>query len=626
MDLELLKKRSSIFRSIIFILAIALSLRFLSFSIFPPQRGKNGFSEKKIGRVVLYPHRGIIRDINGAILVNNDLAYDVYWDLDGLSSNQKHKTLKELESFFPFSDTFKSRILSANRGTFLIRSGIDPQKAETIRTLAIKNIIVVPADKRIILMPSLKGVIGKANSSYGISGLEKKYNEILAPRFRGEVLYARHGVYRMYGDTLETKPAVDGGTLYITIDMNIQHIAEEVLCTTVKKYNGAGGEIIVMDPEDGEIRAITSVGSIKSVIGDIFEPGSSMKPVTVSIGLETHSVKATDTFYSKGYIKPSPLSNVIIHDIDKYGTVTVADALRISCNAGIIGVAKKIVNNVGEDGFYKHLLAFGFGTPTGIDLNGESRGILRSSSKWSAVDYAEIAIGQGIGVTALQLLDAISAIANDGIMAKPCIVDKWVMPDGKVEYTKVEKRRVISAKTARIVKGMLRSVVTNGTGMKANIPDIDVAGKTGTAQKPSPEGGYSKRKYYSIFVGFYPIDIPKYSIIIVIDDPKGEYYGGDVAAPAFKELVTRIVSYEKGSRFAFEEVMNTSEMAEGNEHYLPDLRGKTLGDVFAKYEKWKETYPNIQLKINGYGRVATQAPDPGTLFSKVKVLMVEMKP
>ncbi len=626
MNLELLKKRSSIFRSIVFVLALVISLRFFSYSIFPPKIKRFD----RIGRVFLYPHRGVIRDINGIVLVNNDIAYDVYVDVGGISLKQKNEILEKLESQFPLSKRLKERVLSSNRGTFLVRSGIALRQAKAIAGYGFKNVVLIPSDKRVLLYPSLSKIIGRTSSSYGISGLEKKYDVILSPKIKGELLYARHGKYKLYGDTLEEKPAVNGGTVYTTIDVNIQRMAEDILKATVDKYKGAGGEIVVMDTKNGGIRAMASTGSIGSVIGDIFEPGSSIKPVTVSIGLETRSVKATDTFYSKGYIRPSPLSRVIIHDIDKYGTVTVADAVRVSCNVGIVNVAKKIVDNIGEEGFYKYLHAFGFGNFTGVDLEGESRGILRPPSKWSAVDYAEIAIGQGIGVTALQLLDAISTIANGGVMVKPHIVDRIVLPDGSERYIETKKRRIISEDTAIAVKKMLRSVVTNGTGIRASVPGIEVAGKTGTAQKPSPQGGYFKNKYYSIFVGFYPFDTPKYSIIIVVDDPKGKYYGADVAAPAFREMVERIVSYERGNRFALTgdiapvnmiNVMNSS-----GESYLPDLRGKTLKDVFVRYEQWKKKYPGMQLKIEGYGKVVIQKPNPGTLLSKIMTLSIKMKP
>ncbi|HET7319149.1 MAG TPA: penicillin-binding protein 2, partial [Nitrospirota bacterium] len=282
-------------------------------------------------------------------------------------------------------------------------------------------------------------------------------------------------------------------------------------------------------PEEWRNRAVT----------DAFEPGSIFKPVLAAAVLEERVVHPLEQFdCSGGRIQ---LADRVIKDAHEHGVLTFTDVIAQSSNVGTIKAALRL----GKDRFYKYITAFGFGRRTGVDLPGEIPGLLRESRQWSGVSLGEIAIGQEIGVTPIQMAAAYSALANGGTLMKPYIVAEIVDREGKGrKFAPQAVGRVVSAATCTQVNKMLRRVVEAGTGQKAHPSGYTAAGKTGTAQKIDRRTGrYSKKDYVSSFVGFVPAASPKFVIVVMIDSPEGDVYGGSVAAPVFKAVAEQGLAY-----------------------------------------------------------------------------------
>jgi cell division protein FtsI/penicillin-binding protein 2 len=345
----------------------------------------------------------------------------------------------------------------------------------------------------------------------------------------------------------------DGNSIVLTIDEVIQYITEEALDKAYQKYKAKAGVAIVVEPKTGEVLAIAVRPSYDPnyfnkyaldlwrnlAITNTYEPGSTFKIVTIATALEEGVVKLDNQFYCKGWTN---YNGHIFHDIHQHGTQNLTDIVKNSCNVGVIQVGTRLEQKV----FEKSIRRFGFGMLTEINLPGEVNGLIRSSKDWSKISLASISIGQEISITPIQLIMAISAIANRGTLMKPLIVKEIL--DSNQNSVKVFKpkpvRQVVSVETALTMTKILEQVVIDGTGMEAKLDEYQVAGKTGTGQIfDFATGKYSNSAYTSLFVGYVPAENPKISILILLDQPKGSYYGGTVAAPVFKEIASKVLPY-----------------------------------------------------------------------------------
>ncbi|RKY05067.1 hypothetical protein DRP77_02100 [Candidatus Poribacteria bacterium] len=387
----------------------------------------------------------------------------------------------------------------------------------------------------------------------GVDGLEKFYDEEIRcyqrsiPLFKGCI-------------TPDLNLPRYNSELVLTVDEMIQYIAESELEEACRRWMAAGGCVIVMNPKTGEVLAMASYPSFdlneygstpesfkrNRAIWMCYEPGSVFKIVPVAAAIES-GVLTPD---SKVFCENGELdfNGHIINDISPHGWLTVEEVVEKSSNIGAIKIARKL----GRERFERFIRLFGFGQKTGIDLPYERIGNLRALKEWSdEAVLTFIPFGQGITVTPIQMLNALNVIASGGVMVRPHLAKEIRDSSGRVvrRFETQIVRRVISRMTADKVKEMLVKVVESGTGVKARIEGVKVAGKTGTAQKAGANG-YSKDKYVATFAGFLPADDPRYSIIVVIDEPKGEHKGGEVAAPVFKRIAERILKYER-MRFIF---------------------------------------------------------------------------
>lgn len=382
----------------------------------------------------------------------------------------------------------------------------------------------------------------------GQSGVEQYYNE----KIRGESgkLYLEMDRERRAFESYEVQPH-PGQTVVLTIDQAIQYRTEQALGAAVERAHAKSGTAIVMDPQTGEILALANAPSfdpnvppkdgaedrVNGALQTTYEPGSTFKVVAYSAAIEKGLVKPEDKIDCQmGQIT---VAGRLIHDHHPFGVLTIADALAQSSNVGAI----KLGLLVGNESMYEYIKRLGFGARTGIDLKGESPGILRTLNRWQLSSIGSIAIGQEIAVTPLQMATAYCVIANDGMLVKPHLVRELRSPDGTVLFqAKPEARRVLKPETTAALRNMFEGVTLHGTARKAQLDGYTAAGKTGTAQKIDPKTRtYSKTKYIGSFVGFAPVKNPAVVIIVVIDEPQGSYHGGDVAAPVFQEIAEQIL-------------------------------------------------------------------------------------
>lgn len=323
------------------------------------------------------------------------------------------------------------------------------------------------------------------------------------------------------------------------------------MTSAIAESNAKSGTAIVLDPHTGEILALANaptfdpndVGAASPAaranwaLQNIYEPGSTFKIVAFSAAIEKGLAKPTDHIDCQ--MGSITVAKRVIHDAHPFGDLTLAEALAKSSNVAAI----KLGIRVGDQTMYDYITRFGFGARTGIELPGETGGLIRPVKRWQQSSIGSVAIGQEVGVTPLQMAAAFGALANDGVRIAPHLIREIRNASGATAFRpNPEQRRVISKDTANALRGMLEGVTLNGTAKKAQLDGYSAAGKTGTAQKIDPRTGtYSQTKYVASFVGFAPVNNPAVVIIVVIDEPGGAYHGGDVAAPVFRQIAEQIL-------------------------------------------------------------------------------------
>lgn len=433
-----------------------------------------------------------------------------------------------------------------------------PDVADALRRLSLGETVgVLPESRRAYpagaLAANVLGFTGTDDA--GLAGLELQYDRVL--RGTGGIETAdRDAIGRELVQTERVvTPPRDGATLVLTIDEVIQHVAEREVARAVEHAQAQAGVAIVMDPETGGILALAATPSFdpnryqaapprlwkSPAVADVYEPGSTFKLVLAAAALASGAVTPADRWTDPGKIR---LNGATIHDAEPtehFASLSLGDIVKYSSNVG----AAQVATRVGKQTMSTYIRQFGFGRPTGIDLPGEVGGIVRPISQWFGPSLQNIAFGQGISVTPLQLLVAASSLATDGLAVRPHVVAVVRDAAGRTMAAPgdVTRRRVIDAGVAAQVLAMMREVVAGGTGVKAQIDGYTVAGKTGTAQRPGRSGGYEPGAYVASFVGVVPVPSPRLAILVVIDRPRGAVYGGDVAAPVFREIARQALWY-----------------------------------------------------------------------------------
>jgi len=540
----------------------AVALRLVYLQVYE-RAGLAELAERQQERLVqLEPRRGTIYDRMGrelAVSVDVDSVYGVPSKIDN-----PREVAQQLGRILQQNPRLLERKLAGDKHFVWLGRKVEPAKASKVKALESSEVGLQIESRRFYPKKTLAGpVLGFTGvDNEGLEGLERAYDRMLRG-VSGWVLAEKDAMGRTVfpgGPGLQYRLPKPGHDIVLTIDEVIQHIVEKELDATLAATRARGGVCIVMNPRTGEVIALAVRTASRSgqafnpneprhsrpeewrnrSVTDAFEPGSIFKPFLAAAALEEKVVHPLERFdCSAGKIK---VADRTISDAHESGVLTFTDVIADSSNVGTIKVALRL----GKERFAKYIAAFGFGRKTGVDMPGEIEGLVKDPRLWSGVSIAEIAIGQEIGVTPMQMAAAYCALANGGTLMKPYIVAEIVDRDG-AEGKKFQPQpvgRVISEETCAKVNKILQRVVETGTGGKARPAGYTAAGKTGTAQKIDHKTGvYSKKDYVSSFAGFVPASAPKLVIVVMVDRPEGVVSGGSVAAPVFKAVAEQSLAY-----------------------------------------------------------------------------------
>ena len=476
-------------------------------------------------------------------------------------------------------------------------------------------------------------MVGFINSDRkGVYGIEKFYDEELTGT-DGVVEGMRNPGNFLTVDAIKNKKSVsvqNGNNIILTIDSILQDIMDAELKKAFQTYSPVSAMGIIMEVETGRILAMSSYpkasnnAEVKNrPITDMFEPGSIFKPITVAMGLDTGVITPNSTIYSGGHIK---VQDRLIgeHDPSKKGTYTIEGLMAESSNVGMVVIGSRIDTKT----FQNYLDKVGTGRKTGIDTFAEMSPKLLSVKDLTPVRKSNVSFGQGIAMTQIQMITSINAVVNNGKLMKPYLVDRLEDDRGNIvkQNSPVVVRKIFEDDTSRRIRKYMEAVVTKGTGKGAQIKGYRIGGKTGTAQKPGVKG-YEGRKYFSSFIAFFPVDNPKYIVLISINEPRtgGKHYGGEVALPFVRNVLEKLIKYmgispegnieESRKEKAVEQkpMKDLKKLLnEFNNNKMPDLTGLSLREIISIYPQIK--FP--KYKITGNGSVVEQYPSPGTKLDK----------
>ena len=610
----------------------------------------------------MLPERGIIFDRNGEKLAASVLMDSVCADPSKIRDPRAFAN--KMAGLLGVDRKLILKRISAGKNFCWIARRVAPEQAEAVESLKEEAVFIVKEPQRLYPNGELAGqILGFVGTeSNGLEGLETRYDRYLKGTPQ-KLVWARdakgHWLYPRVETVARTEDTATN--MILTIDSRIQYLVETQLKAAVQEKGAKGGYAIAMNPQTGEILALANQPSFdpnfyfkggpghakNRAVNDCFDPGSTFKPFLIAAALEEKVVREKDrVFCENGSYR---VANRVIHEAQRKrrGSLSIREVVKYSSNIGCVKVSEKL----GKEKFYEYIRAFGFGSKTGIDLPGESSGLLRPVSAWTRVDTSTIAFGQGISVTAVQLLTAMSAIANHGVLMKPYIVQALTDKKGRIieQYSPTVVRNVISPETARTMTSILTSVVQDedGTGKNARIAHLNVAGKTGTSQKfDFSRGVYSSEKVRTSFLGFFPAENPQIAILVTLDEPQRDKWGGVAAAPVFKkigeQMLTCFKSYIKDpSLFVPEEnifpdppkvklvsatqiVPETTEQMEEmemeDESTIPNFQGMTVREVLKKSRE-----RGIELKINGSGWAVSQVPQAGVPIRSHPFCVVSFK-
>jgi len=584
-------------------------------------------------RVALVPPRGTMVDRNGEVLALSLEVPSVYVRPHEFAGQEARLPALATALHVPVRE-LRTRLKGGQPFVWLHRQTL-PREAAAIERLGLRGVYTVAEGRRFYphnaLAAQVLGFVGV--DSQGLEGLERHLDDFVkgAPQYLDVDRDARGREILRRG--VAPAPA-EGSRVVLTLDAGIQDATERELAAGVAAAQAAGGAAIVLDPTTGEVLALANLPTYNPnqpdavretrwrdrvrnrAITDPYEPGSTFKAILAAAAIEEKAVRPSEMFFCEH--GRAHVGRWTIHDTHPHGWLSFAEVIQYSSNIG----ATKVAERLGRERYYRYLLAFGFGTRTGIDLPGETPGIMRPLETWSRIDLATHSFGQGISVTALQMATAFAAIANGGVLMRPFVVRRIVMPGGEValETCPVVVRRVVSARTAETVTALLRRVVEErgGTGTKAKLDDFPVAGKTGTAQKVNLlTGGYSSKRIGS-FVGFVPADAPRAVILVLIDEPRTATYGGVVAAPVFRAIASAVLKrlavepaapavQEAAAPPAPRPARVAADVAAApSPSATPSFLGLSLREAVTRAQA-----AGWEVEVTGTGYVAAQQPLPG---------------
>ncbi|MFI5007218.1 MAG: penicillin-binding protein [Solirubrobacterales bacterium] len=638
------RERMTRLRLMLLALSISLWALVITIRLFHVQVLARSFYEHQGARqsertINLDPRRGAILDRDGkplAVSVDAESIYAVPQDIENPTT-----TARALAGALELDAAERKDLashLQKSRAFVWVRRKVDPRTAQRVRALQLDGIGFLTENRRYYpkreLASQVLGYVGLDNT--GMSGIEYAFEELIRGR-AAKVVVHTDARRRPVGHT--EKPSTEGHTVVLTLDESIQHAAERELERALAETQAVGAVAIVLDPFTGEVLAMANRPGFNPnrfaaspsgrwrnrAVTDAYEPGSIFKIVTAAAGLQERVVEPGEILdCGHGVID---IAGVRINDHAVFDRLTFKDAVVHSSDIGMIRVGQR----VGRESFNRYMRDFGFGVPSGVELPGESSGLLRPTGKWSALSLPSMSFGQEVGVTALQMAMAAAAVANGGYLMKPLVVRRVEDAEGRVvkEMKPVVVRRVLQPETVDVLTDILKEVVKSGTGRNAVIPGFVVAGKTGTAQKLDASGHYSMIDHVASFVGFTPASHPALLILVSLDTPRGlRNQGGDVAAPVFARIaeaalrrlavppddpgrVLRAVADppEGIVRAAYRPETTPMPLPEKSDEpgIMPDLRGRS-----AREAAIAAAQRGLIVELRGSGRVVAQSLEPGT--------------
>jgi stage V sporulation protein D (sporulation-specific penicillin-binding protein) len=570
--------------------------------------------------------RGVVYDRNGkelAVSINVDSVFAIPAQI-----KKPEETAQQLATALGLNYDDVLARLTKKEAFVWIKRKITGDQSKTIRQLALRGINTTQESSRFYPKKELAcHVIGIAGiDSQGLEGLEVTYDKDLRGT-PGKFVVEYDALGREIPDAIHQYiPPVDGNSIVTTLDESIQYIVERNLDEALLKTQAKGGTIIVMDPQTGEILGLANrpgydpntfasqpaANRRNSAIADTYPPGSTFKPITAAAALEEGVASLNDTFYCPGFVK---IGGRTIHcwKAGGHGSQTFAQAVENSCNVAFVNLALRL----GTEKFYHYLNVFNIGGKTGIDLPGEAVGIMPSLSRATQVDLACMGFGQTLTVTPVELVSAIAAIANGGVMMQPHLVKEIRAADGTpvkvIEPTVL--RQTVSKQTANDVAAVMQKVVGEGTGKRAIVEGYHLAGKTCTAEKVV-NGRIADGKYIASFAGFGPTDNPRVAILITLDEPQGQYFGGVIAAPVFSAVVRDIFTYLKIPPKVDPNATTPTQMVA-----VPDVLRLDPATARARIEA-----AGLKVRLEGSGPLVTsQTPPGGVMVARGTTVLLTMR-
>jgi len=606
------------------------------------------YSKKALSEIItcvnLPAKRGQILDRNGKVLAMSIDVASVYANPHKILN--KTQTAKEISRILGMNESSVTELLESSKPFVWIKRSVSPYHAEQVMNLKVEGIGIIKEYARFYPNKELASqTIGFVNiDNKGVEGIEKVYDELLTGPEK-KILLMKDARGKGFAVVKEEVTEKRSFNIYLTIDRELQQALELALKNVVEERKAISANAVLMDCNTGEILAIATYPSYdpnnfkkydpafyrNRSITDVYEPGSIMKPFVFSAALERNVISPMTVFDCEH--GKYPIAGKIIKDVHPYGALTAESIIVKSSNIG----ALKIGERLGYENFYNFLKKLGFGSPLGIELPGERSGFLRPPQRIRKIEEVNTYFGQGVTVTTLQMVAGMAALVNGGYVVRPHVVKELKDDRGKVVNAPVTGpgEHILTPKTSNIVRGVLEKVTLEGTGTKARIPMYTVGGKTGTAQKVDPRTkSYAPGKYTSSFIGFAPVEYPRYVLGVVVDEPKGEYYGGVVAAPVFSQICSVALAHtgvtpsvpqptiaNKNSEANQEGPLVESCLSTAQEDVLADFTGMSLREVLNTTRLLK-----VPVEVKGSGFAVYQDPKPGLQLSQVKRLVVEFRP
>ncbi len=610
------------------ILVSGLMVRLMYLQFYRSSWLAENATDQRVREIPVEAKRGIIFDRHGKPIVVSVSTESIY--AVPAQVQDAEKTAAKMAAILALDQEKLTAKLQRRQAFTWIMRKVDIETAAKIKQLNLPGIGFTQEGKRNYLFDNLAShVLGFTGiDSQGLDGVELSFDSYLKGRAGSVVIeYDARGHEIPYAHHRYVPP-VEGNNIYLSIDLVLQQIVERELDRVIRETQAKAATIIAMDPRSGEILALANRPDYNPnkfadyspkvwrniAVSNSYEPGSTFKIITTAAALQEKVVRLEDRFFDPGFAEVQG-RNIRCWKHGGHGSQTFSEVVEHSCNVGFVNVGLRL----GRDPFYNYIEAFGFGQPTNIDLSGEASGIMIKRPAIKPINIATIAIGQSIAVTPIQLLTAVSAVANGGQLLRPQIVREVRDKDNQILRTFQPdiKKQVIDTETATTVRGILERVIEHGTGRNAFVENGHVAGKTGTAQKV--EGGvYAPGKYIASFVGFAPANNPQIAVLVVIDEPSGLYYGGQVAAPVCGRVMQDALQY-----LGVSNQLTAPQQTAESHTVVPHVIGKSLQDATIDLKKAK-----LDVKIEESGeQVTDQVPKPNSRVpAGSKVLLYTQTP